>query len=202
MTYSPPCGLLIQQGCVSCRVICLNHVDRECVILARISKAVRDVGLCLAVAADVVYIEIEKVIIVLQQRLICSAQEVIRRVVDIKPYLLGRVLGSIQLVGNRSVSLGSIREVLIVVCCNCYVQSIVGTSVSIISVNIVCKYVASLICCADTCININTVKSIAQCAECQISLYVRMLGNSSAVAVRDCRNRVAVCVITETTISI
>ena len=59
----------------------------------------------LTVAADVLDIQVQQVVILLQQGLIGCAQEVIRSVVDVQPNVLGRMSGCIQLVGNRRVNL-------------------------------------------------------------------------------------------------
>ena len=83
--------LLVQQCGVGSRVVGLNHVDGKGVILAWVAQTVGDVRLGLAVAADVLYIQVQQVVIFLQQWLIGRAQEVIRSVVDVQPYILGRM---------------------------------------------------------------------------------------------------------------
>src|SRR5699024_5883328 len=151
--------LLVQQCGVGSRVVGLNHVDGKGVILAWVAQTVGDVRLGLAVAADVLYIQVQQVVIFLQQWLIGRAQEVIRSVVDVQPYILGRMSSCIQLVGNRSVNLGGIHEVLIVFSGNCNVQSVVGALVSIVVVYVVAEHVASVVLGADTGVNINAVQS-------------------------------------------
>ena len=84
--------LLVQNCSVGSCIVGLNHVDRECIVLTRVTKTVRDVGLSLSVTTDVLNIEVHQIVVVLKQRLICSGKEVICCIVDIKPYLLLRAL--------------------------------------------------------------------------------------------------------------
>ena len=81
--------LLVQQCGVGSRVVGLNHVDGKGVILAWVAQTVGDVRLGLAVAADVLHIQVQQVVILLQQGLIGGAQEVVGGVVDVQPHVLG-----------------------------------------------------------------------------------------------------------------
>lgn len=58
--------LLAEDRCVRSSVVCLNHVDCECIVCAWVSKTVCDVGLCLAVATDVLNIQVQKIIVLFQ----------------------------------------------------------------------------------------------------------------------------------------
>ena len=54
-----------------CCIVCLNHVDCKCIVLAWVTKTVCDVRLCLTITTDVIYIQVKKVIIVLKKWLVC-----------------------------------------------------------------------------------------------------------------------------------
>ena len=47
-----PCRLL-KESSVGSRVVCFHHIDGECIVSARISKTICDIGLCLSVTADI-----------------------------------------------------------------------------------------------------------------------------------------------------
>ena len=49
--------LLKKSGIRSC-IVCLNHIDCECIIFTRISKSVCDIRLCLSVTCDVFNLEV------------------------------------------------------------------------------------------------------------------------------------------------
>ena len=118
---------LLKQCRIRSCVVRLDHVDRVCVILVRVVQTVGDVGLCLSVAADVRDVQVQQIIILLKQRLIGRAQEVIGRVVDVKPDVLCRSSFFTQLVRNRRIDNRGIKEVFIVVGSNRKVQCVVGT---------------------------------------------------------------------------
>ena len=106
-----------KKRCVCCCIIGLNHVNCESIILAGVSKTVCDIGLCLSISTDVIYFQVQQIIILLQQRLIGRAQEVIRCVVDVQPYFFGRALAFIQLVGNLVINSCGICEIAVVLSC-------------------------------------------------------------------------------------
>ena len=103
----------------------------------------------------------------------------------------------IQLIGYRCVYHGGVCEICIILSGNSYVQSVVGTLICLVNIYIRAQYIACVVCCADTCININSVQSVAQYAECQVCLYVCMLADCAAVSLSDGSYSVAVCIIAE-----
>ena len=103
----------------------------------------------------------------------------------------------IQLLGYRLINLCRICEILIIVSCNRYIQCVVRTLFLVVYIYVIRQNISGLICSADTCVYIYSVKSIAENAQCQVSLYVCMLADRSAVSVCDSGNRVSVCVIAE-----
>ena len=68
--------------------------------------------------------EVQCLRIVVQLRVICGTQEVIGCIICVDPDLLCRMSCFIKLVADRSINCCSIQEILIVVSCNCKVQSI------------------------------------------------------------------------------
>ena len=45
--------LLLKERCIRCCIVCLNHIDCECIILAWITKTVCNVRLCLTITTNV-----------------------------------------------------------------------------------------------------------------------------------------------------
>ena len=101
----------------------------------------------------------------------------------------------IQLIGYRCVYHCGICEICIIFSGNSNVQCVVGTLICLVNIYIRTQDIACIVCCADTCININSVQCVAQYAKSQVSLYVCMLADSAAVALCDSCYCVAVCVI-------
>ena len=128
-------------------------------------------------------LRLQQIVIVLEQRLVGRAQEIIRRVVDVEPYALLRMRGSVKLVGNRLVNLRGIHEVLVVLRRYRDVQSVVGALVSVVVVDIFAQDVAGVIGRARYRYSTSTPsRAFAQHTQGQVSLDVGMLADRSAVA--------------------
>ena len=107
------------------------------------------------------------------------------------------MLRCIQLVSDRRVDLGCIREVLIVVCGNRKVQRVVGSVFRHILVVCCGENIACLIRRADARVDIHTVEKVSQHSEREVSLNVCVLADGAAVALRNRSDCVGVCVVTE-----
>ena len=96
-------GLLHQLGHVGGRVVGLHHVDREAVILAGVAQSVCQVALGLAVALDVLDVQVQDLVIVLQLGQIGGVQEVVGGIEDVQPDILRRRVRLAQLVAESGV---------------------------------------------------------------------------------------------------
>lgn len=70
---------------ISGRVIGLDHVDREAVILTGVGQSVCDISFGLAVALDIFHVQVQDLVIVLQLGQIGGVQEVVSGIEDIQP---------------------------------------------------------------------------------------------------------------------
>ena len=80
--------LLAEIRRVRSTVVGLHHVNGKCIEVSGVGELVGDGGLVLAVALNDLEIEVEQRSILLEQRLVGRAQEIVGGVVDAQPDLL------------------------------------------------------------------------------------------------------------------
>ena len=126
MRFTAPDGSLAQDAGVGGGVVGLHHVDGKGVVHVGVAQTVGDVGLGLAVAGYVLDVQVQQIVVLLEQRLIGRAQEVVGGVVDVQPDILGRMRRRVELVGDRLIGDGGIQEALVVLGGDGDVQGVVA----------------------------------------------------------------------------